>query len=128
MLFKKKKNTTLTGRIGERLAIEYLCRHGYEILEKNYRKQFGEVDIIAREQGTLCFVEVKTRHSSAYGAPFEAVDWRKQRQLSKIAQDYLLQKQLLDTAARFDVVAVMLTQEHRSVKIELIKNAFDFVG
>ncbi len=128
MFFKKKKNTTLTGRMGESLAIEYLCRHGYEILEKNYKKQFGEVDIIAREHGTLCFIEVKTRHSSTYGAPFEAVDRRKQRQLSKIAQDYLLQQQLFDTAARFDVVAVMLTQEHRPAKIELIKNAFDFVG
>lgn len=128
MFFRKKKETATTGRLGETYAVEYLIRHGYEILSKNYRKQFGEVDIVAREKGTIVFVEVKTRRSDTFGPPAEAVDGRKQRQLSRIAQDYLLNHQLNDVAARFDVIGVTLDQHNRPVTIELIKNAFDVVG
>jgi putative endonuclease len=128
MFFRKKTDTAATGRLGETLAIAYLVRQGYEILENNYRKQFGEVDIIAREQGTIVFIEVKTRHSSVFGTPSEAVNGRKQRQLSRIAQDYLLNHQLSDTAARFDVIGVTLNQHNQPATIELIRNAFDVVG
>ena len=128
MFFWKKTDTATTGRLGEVFAAEYLVRQGYEILEKNYRRQYGEVDIVARDRGTLVFVEVKTRHSSCYGAPVEAVDKRKQRQLSKVAQGYLLSCQLHDTAARFDVIGVTLDQNNKPAQIELIRNAFDFAG
>jgi putative endonuclease len=128
MFFWKKADTATTGRLGETFAAEYLVRQGYEILEKNYRRQFGEVDIVARDRGTLVFVEVKTRHSNIYGTPFEAVDKRKQRQLSKTAQGYLLSCQLHDTAARFDVIGVTLDTNNQPVQIELIRNAFDFAG
>ena len=128
MFFWKKSDTTTTGRLGEVFAAEYLVRHGYEILEKNYRRQFGEVDIVARDRGTLVFVEVKTRHSHRYGTPVEAVDKRKQRQLSKIAQGYLLSCQLYDTAARFDVIGVTLDKNNQPAQIELIRDAFDFAG
>lgn len=128
MFFWKKTDTATTGRLGEVFAAEYLERLGYKILEKNYRKQFGEIDIVARDQGTLVFVEVKTRHSNFYGAPVEAVDIRKQRQLSRIAQGYLLSCQLHDTAARFDVIGVTLDKNNQPAQIELIRNAFDFSG
>ena len=128
MLFRAKTENAATGRLGETFAAEYLVRQGYEIVEKNYRKPFGEIDIVAREGGMLVFVEVKTRHASVYGAPVEAVDARKQRQLSRIAQDYLLNGRLSDTAARFDVIGVTLDTHNRPAQIELIKNAFDFVG
>ena len=128
MFFWKKTDTSTTGRLGEAFAAEYLVRQGYEILEKNYRRQFGEVDIVARDRGTLVFVEVKTRHSHLYGAPVEAVDKRKQRQLSKIAQGYLLSCQLNDTSARFDVIGVTLDKNNQPAQIELIRNAFDFAG
>jgi putative endonuclease len=128
MFFRKKTDTLTTGRLGEAFAVEYLVGQGYEILEKNYQKQFGEVDIVAREQGTIVFIEVKTRHSNLFGAPPEAVNGRKQRQLSKIAQDYLLTHQLHDMAARFDVIGVTLDQHHRPTTIELIRNAFDVAG
>jgi putative endonuclease len=128
MFFWKKTDTATTGRLGETFAAEYLVRQGYEILEKNYRRQFGEVDIVARDRGTLVFVEVKTRHSHLYGAPVEAVDKRKQRQLSKIAQGYLLSSQLHDTAARFDVIGVTLDKNNQPAQIELIRDAFDFAG
>ncbi len=128
MFFRKKADTITTGRLGEAFAVEYLVGQGYEILQNNYRKQFGEVDIIARDQGTLVFIEVKTRHSKVFGSPSEAVTARKQRQLSKIAQDYLLTHQLNDTAARFDVIGITLDQHSRPATIELIRNAFDVVG
>jgi len=128
MFFRKKADTAATGRLGENFAIAYLVRQGYEILENNYRKQFGEVDIIAREQGAIVFIEVKTRHSNVFGTPSEAVNGRKQRQLSRIAQDYLLNHQLSDAAARFDVIGVTLDQHNRPAAIELIRNAFDAVG
>lgn len=128
MFFTQKSRTAATGRLGETFAIEYLVRHGYEILAKNYRRPFGEVDVVACDCGTIVFVEVKTRHSNAFGTPFDAVDVRKQRQLSRIAQDYLLTRQLSETAARFDVIGVILDRDHRPITIELIRNAFDFTG
>ena len=80
MLFNTKKDrTTGTGRLGEGMALRHLQERGYEILATNYRKRFGEVDIVARWRGTIVFVEVKTRHSRRYGVPQEAVDERKQR-------------------------------------------------
>jgi putative endonuclease len=128
MFFRAKTENATIGRLGETFAAEYLARQGYEILEKNYRKPFGEIDIVARERGILVFIEVKTRHSSVYGTPVEAVDARKQRQLSRIAQDYLLNGQLSDATARFDVIGVTLDAHNRPTQIELIKNAFDFAG
>jgi len=128
MVLNPKDLRAVTGRLGEACAIDYLVRHGYEIVAKNYRKPFGEIDIIAREQGTLVFIEVKTRRSRRFGGPSEAVDLRKQRQLSRIAQDYLAQHRLGDSAARFDVVGVILDAGNRPVEVELIRDAFEYVG
>ena len=126
MLLRKKKNsTTTTGRLGEDLAARYLLDQGYIVVERNYRKRFGEVDIIAREKQTLVFIEVKTRQSQQYGSPFEAVDSRKQRQLTKIALDYLLTHRHDGGEARFDVIAVVLDKQQTLVTIDHLKNAFD---
>ena len=81
------------------------------------------MDIIAREKDTLVFVEVKTRTSMAFGLPQLAVTQFKQRQLSKVALNFLKEKKLEDVKARFDVVAILLGQ--KGEEIELIKNAFD---
>jgi putative endonuclease len=128
MFFRKPSENATIGRLGETYAADYLVRQGYEILEKNYRRQYGEVDIIASDRGTVVFIEVKTRRSSLYGSPHEAVDQRKQRQLSRIAQEYLVSRRLQDAVARFDVLGVTLDQQNRPVKVELIKDAFDYVG
>ena len=122
----KKKNTLGIGRLGESLATEYLRGRRYVIVEKNYRRSCGEVDIIARDRGTLVFVEVKCRSSSRYGAPSEAVDARKQRQLSRMALEYLHANQLTETPARFDVISVRLQPDNLPPAIEHIQNAFDF--
>lgn len=128
MFFRNTTEKRTTGRLGETMAAEYLIGQRYEILEKNYRKQYGEIDIVARDRGTLVFVEVKTRHSIAFGTPAEAVDARKQRQLSKTAQEYLQRHQLHEAAARFDVIGVILDRDNRPVKIEHVKNAFELAG
>lgn len=95
-----------TGKQGERLAAEYLVQKGYEILAMNYRKRYGEIDIIARRRTTLIFVEVKTRQSDRFGTPFDAVDSRKQRQLTRMAQEYLATHAPIADNIRFDVIAV----------------------
>lgn len=127
MLEMTRNRTAIsTGRRGEKMAVEYLRGQRYIILEVNYRKPYGEVDIVARDGNTLVFIEVKTRHTLVYGTPFEAVDSRKQRQISRVAQEYLQVKGLNDCPARFDVVAVLLDRLERPSRIDHIKNAFDF--
>jgi putative endonuclease len=114
-----------TGRAGEDLAAAYLRRAGYEILERNYRCPFGEVDIIAREGGSIVFVEVKCRRSERFGEPETSVGREKQKKIARISLNYLQQQNRLSCAARFDVVAVkMLAGE---VRIELIRDAFTLV-
>ncbi|MEW6376837.1 MAG: YraN family protein [Thermodesulfobacteriota bacterium] len=111
------------GKKGEELALRFLKKRGYRIIERNYVCKMGEMDIIAREKDTLTFVEVKTRTSTTFGPPQLAVTTSKQKQLSKIALHFLKEKQLEDVKARFDVVAILLRP--KGEEIELIKNAFD---
>jgi putative endonuclease len=111
------------GKKGEEKALRFLKKKGYRIIEQNYVCKMGEMDIIAREKDTLVFVEVKTRTSMAFGPPQLAVNKFKQRQLSKVALNFLKQKKLEDVKARFDVVAILLPPEQE--EIELIRDAFD---
>lgn len=126
-LSKKKPSTLPTGRLGEHFAAEFLRRLRYQVVATNYRQPFGEVDIIAKDGATLVFVEVKTRKSSAFGTAAEAVDGRKQRQLSRVALEYLHRHNLHEAAARFDVLAVRLDSDNRLLGVDHLKNAFDFV-
>ncbi|OGP72689.1 MAG: YraN family protein [Deltaproteobacteria bacterium RBG_16_50_11] len=111
------------GRKGEEVALRFLKKKGYKIIEKNYVCMMGEMDIIAREKDTLVFIEVKTRTSTFFGPPQLAVNSAKQMQLSKVALYFLKEKGLEDIKARFDVVAILLRPERE--EIELIKDAFD---
>ena len=113
------------GRMGENVAAEILKGAGYRIVERNYRCRGGEVDIVAIDGKIVVCVEVKTRSSEEYGPPQLAVDWRKQRQLSRAAMTYLKEKKLLSWPARFDVVGIVLRGKSRNV--EHIKNAFNVV-
>jgi len=112
-----------TGKLGEQMAAAYLQEAGYQILERNYRCPFGEIDIIAREDDTLVFVEVKSRRSENFGLPQLAVGPDKQRRISKISLYYLQSHRLDAENVRFDVVAILLRPENSS--IELIKDAFE---
>jgi putative endonuclease len=115
----------LLGKIGERFAARYLTSHGYDILEKNYSTPLGEIDIVARHDGLLVFVEVKTRSSGRYGLPQEAVNLRKQRQMIRVAEAYLKERKNSEVPCRFDVVAVTTTSGGRIRAAELIQGAFD---
>lgn len=111
------------GEKGEELALRFLKKKGYRLIEKNYICKLGEMDIIAREKDTLVFIEVKTRTSTEFGPPQLAVNASKQRQLSKVALNYLSENRLKDVKARFDVVAILLRS--KGEEIELIRDAFD---
>ncbi len=113
------------GRRGEFLAEKFLKKKGYRILERNYRTQFGEVDLVARDGKALVFVEVKARSSVAFGSPLAAVDARKQSHLTMAAGIYLATHDIIDQPVRFDVVGILGSGD--KVKIELVRNAFDAV-
>jgi putative endonuclease len=105
------------------VAVRYLKKKGYRIVERNYLCKMGEMDIIAKEKETWVFIEVKTRTSTTFGPPQLAVNPTKQMQLSKVALYFLKEKRLEDVRARFDVVAILLRP--KGEEIELIRDAFD---
>lgn len=95
------------GNAGERLACEYLVRHGYQILHAPWQHlPYGEIDIVASDRNELVFVEVKTRRDSEFGHPEEAVTWRKRQKISWLIDQYLEQHRLVRTRHRFDVVGI----------------------
>jgi putative endonuclease len=111
------------GSRGEDLAVRYLKKRGFKVIERNYHCQWGEIDLIAREKNTLVFVEIKARSSSEYGLPQDAVDRFKQKKLIEVARAYMAERHLTeDIPARFDVVAIHLTPA--GPHIELIRDAF----
>ena len=94
------------GKTGEDLAVEELTAQGYAILERRYRTRYGEIDIVARDGGTIVFVEVKARATAEFGTAAEAITPYKQRRLASMAVDYLARNHLTDQPCRFDVVAI----------------------
>ena len=94
------------GKTGEDLACAELRRRGYAILARRHRTQYGEIDIVARDEDVIVFVEVKARAGGEYGDGAEAVTVWKQRRIGRMAVDYLARRQWLDRRCRFDVVAV----------------------
>lgn len=108
------------GEQGEAFAEEYLRSRGYKILEKNFRSKVGEIDIVAQEADILIFVEVKTRWSSRYGAPEEAVTPRKLQKIKKVGEYYSLLHPSLPKKLRIDVVAIEV-QEGKVTSCKLIK-------
>ncbi len=111
------------GQESEQMVAAFLKRNGYRILERNYRTQLGEIDIIAKHKGALVFVEVKARRSNSYGNPKRAITPAKQRKLSMAALVYLKANSAMDQRARFDVVTVQRIAGRP--EIEVIRNAFD---
>jgi putative endonuclease len=110
------------GKEGEELAVRFLKKEGYRIIDKNYRTPFGEIDIIADDGGVLVFVEVKTRSGDVFGFPFEAVDRRKRDKIRKVALCYL-KKIRKEPPARFDVLSIDFEDGEKT--IDHIKDAFE---
>ena len=116
-------NTRKTGNRYEELAASLLQKKGYQILERNYRGRTGEIDLVAREDGYLVFVEVKYRRDADKGGAAAAVNAVKRQHICRTAEYYMQQKGLYgDEKIRFDVVAVDGRQIH------VIRNAFPYIG
>ncbi|MGE0865986.1 MAG: YraN family protein [Vicinamibacterales bacterium] len=110
------------GLEGEEIAATELQRLGYQILVRRYRSRFGEIDLIARDAGTVVFVEVKTKTDSRFGDPAEMVTAQKQRRLVSMAEEYAAGHALHATPCRFDVVSVDASVS--PARVTVYKDAF----
>ena len=115
---QKDFHKKLLGKLGEKQAVKFLKKNKYKILETNYKRLTGEIDVIALDGDCVVFVEVKTRTSDAFGMPSEAVNLQKQVKIQKTAQYYLVENGLLDMPCRFDVIEIL------GKEINHINNAF----
>ena len=109
------------GKLGEELAVEFLRKNGYEILETNWTFQKAEVDIIAQKENTLAIIEVKTRSSLDFGLPQDFVKPKKIQLLVKAVNEYVVSKNL-DVEVRFDIIAIH--KENKSFAMEHLIDAF----
>src|SRR6202166_752256 len=110
------------GRRGERAAEKHLRRNGFRIVARNFRAAGAEIDLVAMDGDVLVFVEVKTRRGRDAGAPEEAVDERKQKQIRRAAELFATRYREDEIEMRFDIVAVDASGER--LEIELLRNAF----
>lgn len=99
---------TLTGIWGEELAAEYLRNSGYIILERNWHSGHRDIDIVAQQNDTIIFVEVKTRRSTEFATPEQAVDWRKRRNLRHAVNHYVKYRRI-NAPIRFDIISIVGT-------------------
>ena len=125
-----EKNTILLGKAGEDLAAQFLIRRGFRLVCANFKVPIGrnrrgvavtgEIDLIALDENSLCFVEVKTRSSDKFASPLAAVDLRKQRQITRTAKIYRKIFGLQQMNFRYDVISIVLNDK-KSPKIEHFK-------
>jgi putative endonuclease len=111
------------GILGEKLAGDFLGKNGYHVLETNYRCREGEIDIIARQEDTLVFVEVRTKTSRQFGTPEESITPVKMARLRAVAAHYRQNRGDLPASWRIDVIAIELDKRKQVSRIELIENA-----
>jgi putative endonuclease len=126
-------NTKELGALGEKVAINYLKKRGYKILDKNYSPKFvsgpqrGEIDIIAKKDDIISFIEVKTLTSGGQTSrisPEEKVDYSKQKKLIKMAENWLMEKKVaLDSPWQIDVVSIRIDSDSKKAKIQHFQNA-----
>lgn len=109
------------GKKGEQMAVDFLKKNGYDIVERNYRFDKAEVDIIARQQDILAIIEVKARSTADFGDPQDFVKPKQIKNLVKAVDEYVTVNDL-DVEVRFDIIAV--TKEGKLYKIEHLKDAF----
>ena len=115
--------TKYLGDRGEELAVELLENLNYEIIERNYRFGRGEIDIVAKDEDVLVFVEVKARKNLEYGHPEYAVTKDKQKQIRRLAEAYLYEKEISNIDCRIDVIAILF-KNNLPPEINHIENAF----
>lgn len=121
LYFSKMAEHYELGKTGEQLAVNYLISKGYKIVERNWRFQKAEIDIIARKAEMLISVEVKTRSTKNFGNPQDFVNPKKIKLMVSAMNEYILNKDL-DIELRFDIIAI--TKDKSSFDIEHFKDAF----
>jgi putative endonuclease len=117
-----KKNEV--GKLGEDEAVRFLKKKGYDIIARNWRHKFGEIDIIALDRETVVFVEVRTKMTGDFGTPEESVTKTKMRQIVKAASNYIREKRLQGESIRFDFIGVIADKDAGKPNINHIENAF----
>ena len=110
------------GRYGEERAAIYLQDRGYQIIDRNWHSQTGEIDLVARERDQIVFIEVKTRNGSGYGHPFEAITQEKVARMRRLAAEWCSTKQINGGQVRLDAVSVLISGGR--VSIEHLKEVF----
>lgn len=120
MFYKKQ-----VGDKGEKLAVDFLKRKEYKIIQCNYRCRMGEIDIIAEQDDAIVFVEVRTKQTESFGLPQYSVTSGKINRITKAALSYLQEKGFAGHTCRFDVIAITFPKGSREPKIEHIENAFE---
>lgn len=111
------------GKKGEEKASKFLIDKGYKIVENNFRVSGVEIDIIAKKDNFLCFIEVKTRTSNDFGFPEEFVDFRKRQKIIRGAKIFSAKKPFKDFYKRFDIISVLY--KNKKFEINHIENAFE---
>jgi len=110
------------GALGERVAERWLQRAGWRVLQRRYRSGHRDIDLIVERCGLVAFVEVKARHAADFGDPVEAVNWRKQRELSRSASTWIDRHGRPGETYRFDVIGVLV--DGPKVRVRHVANAF----
>lgn len=123
---RPRRSKQHVGQAGEKAAAALLRKEGFRIIAYNFKTPLGEIDVIAEEGNVLCFIEVKTRRSVAYGSPAEAVTPRKQRQIARVAAVYVSRNCPEGRDCRFDVVTVI--DGNDLPVVDLIRDAFRLEG
>src|ERR1041384_655169 len=110
------------GELGERIAERWLRRQGWRLVQRRFRNGHRDIDLVVEREGTVAFVEVKARRGAEFGGPLEAVNWRKQKELSKSACVWIDRHGRPSESYRFDVVGVLVDGER--VRVRHVANAF----
>jgi putative endonuclease len=110
------------GVIGERIAERWFRKHGWRVLHRRYRSGHRDIDLVVERDGLVTFVEVKTRSGLSFGGPVAAVNWKKQRELSRSAHTWVDRHGRQGEAYRFDVVGVLMSGD--VVRVRHVENAF----
>ena len=110
------------GELGERIAERWLRRTGWRVLQRRFRSGHRDIDLVVEREGTIAFVEVKARRGDRFGQPVEAVNWRKQKELTKSAQVWIDRHGRPEESYRFDVIGVLM--EGDRVRVRHVADAF----
>ena len=114
------------GEVGERVAERWLRRKGWRIVQRRFRNGRRDIDLVAERDGLVAFVEVKARRGLQFGQPVEAVNWRKQRELTRSAHIWIERHGRPDDAYRFDVIGVLV--DGQAVRVRHVENAFSLAA